>query len=169
MKNNFSVSIAKPCSADWNKMSPSEQGKFCGLCSLTVVDFTKMNNQEIKEYFLCHQNKKTCGRFNTSQVTNTPTLHPKIVLYIKQSHLKALAFSILSLLTFLIGCRKPASNSRPHMMGDVSFETMGEPKFNIEQVDTITTTPRTIIGDTTYIFKQLDTIKTIPNPEKQRK
>lgn len=118
-------------------MTPNEQGKFCGQCSLTVVDFTKMNEAEIKEYFLCHYGQKTCGRFKASQLNNLPS---KIETRLRQSYIKAAVLSILALLALLTGCRKPVSNTPPyHLMGDVDIETMGEPKFNIEQVDSIKT------------------------------
>jgi hypothetical protein len=137
MINNFSLSIKNPCPANWNEMTPNMQGKFCGQCSLTVVDFTKMNEAEIKEYFLCHHGQKTCGRFKTSQLGNPSKVNDRL----RQSYIKITVISILALLTFLSGCRKPASKTPPHIMGDVDYETMGEPVFKMEQVDTIKTVP----------------------------
>lgn len=72
MKSDFTFSISKPCSANWKGMTPNEQGKFCNHCSLAVVDFTKMGETEIKEYFRCHYGQKTCGRFETNQLSNQP-------------------------------------------------------------------------------------------------
>ncbi len=158
MKNDFSLSINKPCSANWDEMSPVEQGKFCGTCSLTVVDFTKMSTEEIKEYFLCHNKQKTCGRFKNSQLNINTRL--------RQSYVKAAVLSILALLAFLTGCRKPAIKTPGHLMGDVDVETMGEPKFEIEQVDSLKIIPDPIvIGDTTYSFPKIDTLKKAPVPE----
>ncbi|MGB0868530.1 MAG: hypothetical protein ACPGSD_02940 [Flavobacteriales bacterium] len=62
-------SIPKPCSASWNKMHPNTQGRFCDLCSKTVVDFSNKSTQEIEQYFKENSNEKTCGRFRTDQLS----------------------------------------------------------------------------------------------------
>ncbi len=61
------ISIPKPCHEDWNKMTAAEQGKFCGACQKTVVDFSTMSDGEIVRLF--EQKKgKLCGRFATTQL-----------------------------------------------------------------------------------------------------
>ncbi|MGN6646388.1 MAG: hypothetical protein ACTHJT_07650 [Cytophaga sp.] len=62
------IHIASPCDADWQKMHPEGQGKFCSSCEKVVVDFSKMSDAEIKNYFTAYKDQKTCGRFLTSQV-----------------------------------------------------------------------------------------------------
>lgn len=42
------ISIPDPCNQNWNQMLPNEKGRYCDTCKLTVVDFTKMSNEEIK-------------------------------------------------------------------------------------------------------------------------
>jgi len=62
------IKIASPCDADWQKMHPQAEGKFCSSCEKVVVDFSKMSDLQIKQYFNTYQDQKTCGRFLTSQV-----------------------------------------------------------------------------------------------------
>ncbi len=62
------IHIPNPCDADWQKMSPEGKGKFCSSCEKVVVDFSRMSDAEIKNYFTAYQDQKTCGRFLTSQV-----------------------------------------------------------------------------------------------------
>lgn len=31
--------VPAPCSADWNAMTPAEQGRHCAQCDKVVVDF----------------------------------------------------------------------------------------------------------------------------------
>lgn len=62
------VSIPKPCHENWNDMTPGEQGAFCKVCSKVVIDFSKMSDDEIVNYFENRKGEKTCGRFRVSQV-----------------------------------------------------------------------------------------------------
>jgi hypothetical protein len=62
------IQIKIPCEAIWNEMTPSNAGKFCGSCEKVVVDFSRMNDFQIKEYFTSHSKRKTCGRFLTTQI-----------------------------------------------------------------------------------------------------
>ena len=63
------VSIPKPCHENWSEMTPEAKGRFCGVCSKTVVDFTKSTKEEIKDYFVKAAKGKTCGRFKTEDLT----------------------------------------------------------------------------------------------------
>ncbi len=63
------ISIPNPCHEDWNKMTPKEQGRFCSNCQKTVIDFTKMNSDELYRYISQHKNEKICGRFRPTQLS----------------------------------------------------------------------------------------------------
>ncbi|WP_420573189.1 carboxypeptidase-like regulatory domain-containing protein [Kordia sp.] len=67
MKNpEIIVQIPEPCHEDWNKMTPTEKGKFCKLCTKEVVDFSAKSDEEIINHLTKHKN--LCGRFHTSQL-----------------------------------------------------------------------------------------------------
>lgn len=66
--NNMNISINKPCHEDWSKMTPNEQGAFCGICTKNVVDFSKKSLEEIKKYFSKPAQGKLCGRFTEDQL-----------------------------------------------------------------------------------------------------
>ncbi len=68
MKNQFSLEIKTPCSENFNKFKPTPNGGFCDSCKKEVIDFTKMNAQEIANYFRNNTTKETCGKFNTNQL-----------------------------------------------------------------------------------------------------
>lgn len=61
------ISIPKPCSENWNQMSPSEKGRFCTACQKQVVNFKEMPNESIKD-FLEQETGATCGRFSRYQI-----------------------------------------------------------------------------------------------------
>lgn len=159
MKTDFKLSIPNPCSANWNEMTPHEKGRFCGLCNLTVVDFTQMSEKEIKEYFTCHYGQKTCGRFLASQLAPVESFIPKnrIEVWIdrteknlRQSVFKTVFLCLLMTLALFTGCKRTTKGTPHHLMGDIA-EPMGEPMFE-EKVEK--KEPYHLTGDTVYIEKQ---------------
>ena len=44
------------------------QGRFCGSCNKTVVDFTKMDSHQIQEFLQENKNQSICGHINQTQL-----------------------------------------------------------------------------------------------------
>jgi len=61
------INIENPCHENWDKMVAEEKGKFCLSCQKTVVDFSRMSNEEIINYFNT-ANGNTCGRIAKHQL-----------------------------------------------------------------------------------------------------
>ena len=74
MSKNVNISIPKPCHENWEAMTPKEKGRFCGVCTKTVFDFTKTSDKEIIEHL--HKESATCGRFFNTQL-NRDLIIPK--------------------------------------------------------------------------------------------
>jgi hypothetical protein len=70
MKKKMHLSIPEPCHEDWQNMTPQEQGRFCGSCRKTVVDFSNMSDTEVLNYFT-KASGRVCGRFEKKQVNKT--------------------------------------------------------------------------------------------------
>lgn len=62
------ISIPQHCSQEWDKMKPTDGGKFCDICSMFVVDFTTMTREEIIDYKQKTEGK-LCARISTYQLT----------------------------------------------------------------------------------------------------
>lgn len=65
---NIIIRIPEPCHEDWNKMTPDANGKFCGSCQKSVLDFSNKTDEEIKDILMHYKNQKVCGRFKTTQI-----------------------------------------------------------------------------------------------------
>ena len=63
----MNIQIDKPCAEDFKTFKKTATGGFCNSCKKTVVDFTKMSDQEILNYF-SSEKSKTCGLFLESQL-----------------------------------------------------------------------------------------------------
>jgi hypothetical protein len=61
-----SITIEKPCDQSWQQMTEDGNGRYCGQCCKTVVDFTRMTDAEILAYFSIRDH--VCGRFDTQQL-----------------------------------------------------------------------------------------------------
>ncbi|MDF2456018.1 MAG: hypothetical protein K0R51_2011 [Cytophagaceae bacterium] len=66
---NLHIEIPKPCPSSWSAMTANKEGRHCKACEKTVVDFTVMSDEAIKQYFVTKTGEKVCGRFYTHQVT----------------------------------------------------------------------------------------------------
>ncbi|HEY8934701.1 MAG TPA: carboxypeptidase-like regulatory domain-containing protein [Cyclobacteriaceae bacterium] len=67
MKTNISLSIPEPCSENWDNFTTASNGRHCGSCNKTVIDFTNMSDRQILE-FLKNKPAHTCGRFRADQL-----------------------------------------------------------------------------------------------------
>lgn len=66
--STFCVSIPEHCHENWDQMKQEDQGRFCFSCNKSVIDFSKMNEQEIGDFFKNSTGEKVCGRFRTEQL-----------------------------------------------------------------------------------------------------
>jgi hypothetical protein len=94
----------EPCRIKWNEMKPSGDGRFCDSCSLTVVDFTKMTNEEIGNYFLKKSGERVCGHYRNDQIAT-----PKLVRRRKRWGWLVTVLTIVFGTTFISSCRKHVS------------------------------------------------------------
>jgi hypothetical protein len=74
MTKDLQLGIPKPCSENWNQMSPEANGRFCSSCQKTVLDFTAMADSEILQWIANHHGS-ACGRFRPDQL-NRPMINP---------------------------------------------------------------------------------------------
>jgi len=61
------ITIPSPCHQSWQQMTPDGQGRHCLHCCKTVVDFSKMNSDEVIGHLANQTN--VCGRFAEHQLT----------------------------------------------------------------------------------------------------
>jgi hypothetical protein len=118
---SYIVRIPEPCHEDWNKMTVDEKGRFCNVCSKSVVDFTSKTDTEIHSILIKKSAEKVCGRFNKNQVErpietqyypiNTSSGFRKVFL--------AAAFLVFG--TFLFSCKDDSGN----FMGEPEVQVMG--------------------------------------------
>jgi hypothetical protein len=133
------ITIPSPCHEDWNAMIPKDQGRHCGSCCKTVVNFTTWQPQEILLYF--KSNKNVCGRFTADQLNEPiPTQEDfvKQISYFSISTIKKMA--AIFLFAFIIGGSSCNDNSA----------NMGKSLVSVSASNIDTSPIKTLIGDTTY-------------------
>jgi hypothetical protein len=67
MKDQFTLSVAKPCHERWEHFTPTALGGFCSACNKNVVDFTRMSDEQVMAFFKTPP-AGSCGRFRADQL-----------------------------------------------------------------------------------------------------
>ena len=151
---NFRISIPEPCHEDWGKMTPDEKGRFCGVCSKSVVDFTSKSRKEINQFLDQNSCNRICGRFKNSQLAEPPKL--KIPFHqLKSSHLSPLrqfAFALLIVFgTTLFSCTYTTGQT----VGDVILvDGLVEDERNFVRGKIAIVDKPEIMGDTIAVIEE---------------
>lgn len=113
MKSKYKIRIPEPCSEDWNKMTPDENGKFCSVCVKSVVDFTNKSKREIEEYLLKNREIKICGRFKKSQIDSLTIHIPSNIVYSQTHYHKMFLMALfVTMGTILFSCTDKNGNKQ---------------------------------------------------------
>ena len=97
------IEIKKPCHENLNNMAPNSEGRFCGTCQTSVIDFTDKSPNEISDFFKNNKREKLCGIFN-SEVVKTESIIDNFIYYLFSKKIKFLALFIVSIL-IVSGCK----------------------------------------------------------------
>ena len=117
---NNRLKIETPCHEDWTKMSPNREGRHCGLCDKTVVDFTVMSQEEITNYLSHNSKAQICGRILVPRKKETAIQIKLNQLYKNIEHqigFKPLRISLLgslSLIMLISGCTENHKSDDPN-------------------------------------------------------
>jgi hypothetical protein len=55
----------------WSEMLPESNGRFCGACTQTVIDFSNYSDEQLLAFFSTNNTDRVCGRFRDIQVSTT--------------------------------------------------------------------------------------------------
>lgn len=127
MKKQFSV--PNPCHKSWDTMTPDAQGRFCGQCSQTVVDFTAMKADQIHEFVSAKNGTRVCGRFTEQQLNPITVTIPQNVL-LEQTHFKK---AFLLALLICMGTTLLSCNGRT-AKGEVETKTFSDTIINTDSI-----------------------------------
>jgi hypothetical protein len=83
MAKHLQLSIAEPCHEDWDKMTQSEKGRFCGSCQKQVIDFTGMTDTQLATFFKKKSTASTCGMFYEDQLNRNIPVPRKRIPWVK--------------------------------------------------------------------------------------
>lgn len=123
------ISIQNPCPEPWDKMHPQQSGRFCDTCCKVVVDFSDCSTQEIENYFSLNTDRKTCGRFRLSQVSNANPVPPKT--FRKPSRIVRFLAGLL--LVFGPALFSSCGDEEGHLAGDVCYVPTDSAKAAMKQ------------------------------------
>ena len=76
MSSIFKLTVSKACLQEWSSMQPKPNGRYCTACETTVIDFSKMSNEEVANFFLLNNREPVCGRFKAAQLERIEIVVP---------------------------------------------------------------------------------------------
>ncbi len=133
------VKIVDPCHEDWSKMTPTEQGKFCLSCQKQVVDFTKMCDEELLLFLSSQKDKKVCGRFKQSQLSDYQALDIVVrpMYQTRIANYKTGLFFSLTLLLLAACNDNTADKTKEENKPYFASQHLDTTKTTIDQKDTV--------------------------------
>ncbi|MPR32488.1 hypothetical protein [Salmonirosea aquatica] len=66
-RSNYLLKIASPCAESWDKMRPTDSGRFCAACGKNVIDFTQLSDDQVLA-IIEKSSGNLCGRLEESQM-----------------------------------------------------------------------------------------------------
>jgi outer membrane protein OmpA-like peptidoglycan-associated protein len=104
------IHIENPCPADWHKMTPAKNGRFCDSCQKVVIDFSDKTQEEIISYISKAANKDICGRYQERHTSVASgkwyDFLNKIELIFSGLRMQKLGIFLISTLLFFSACRR---------------------------------------------------------------
>ena len=126
------ISIPEPCHENWGAMTPNEQGRFCGSCQKTVVDFTHFSAEDIQNYFTKHYGQKVCGRFKKQQLNPIDIQIPSTI-FSQMSASRKFALALLLVFgTTLFSCTD--NQGQPATLGEVKLVDSTKAKIDTASI-----------------------------------
>lgn len=89
------IFISKPCSENWNAMTPTQKGAFCAQCAKEVTDFTTLTHNEVKLTLSRQREGELCGRFREPQLAVLNAEIDSFSFRSTKSFQSALVFSLI--------------------------------------------------------------------------
>lgn len=135
------IRVSNPCNENWNSMISNKKGRFCNSCNKTVIDFTKMNNNQIQKYFVENLNNDgICGYYKFNQVENENTTYFNLRNRFKKIKVKPIKIVALFSLSFLfafssciMGKRAEEKPEEVLQNDTINKNKITEKKHNIEK------------------------------------
>ena len=129
---NPQIKIANPCHEDWGKMSKNNLGRHCQLCDKTVVDFTKMSSEEIRDYLSKKGKQRICGRILKPAAKRAPSkkqqwfngMYLKINERVRFKPMRVSLLTCISLLMFVCGCHQNTVDNKPSVKETKTVKTI---------------------------------------------
>lgn len=122
------LQIPVPCHENWDAMTQQEKGRFCGVCSKKVVDFSGQTKSAVLDYLQANADQKVCGRIPASMIDPTPQM--PVIPRAQQLNLSRFAFAAMLVFgSFLFGC---AQTNDVKITGEVAVV---EPPDSLSLID----------------------------------
>ena len=176
MAKKIRLEIPTPCQENWDAMSASEKGRFCGSCQQTVMDFSILTDYEIAQFFKKPSTGSICGRFNVEQLQRDIPIPAKRLPWLKyffqiilpaflgtasaRAQGKVIQKEISSKkVSATFNQELSSSKKQPGIAIDLDDTINTSPKKDSMDPNKLKPSPRAILGAIAFVFEIPDTLK----------
>jgi hypothetical protein len=133
------ISIASPCSADWNQMVGDDRKRFCAQCKLHVHDLGAMTTAEALELLRAAGQGRVCARFHRRADGKVMTRDCPVGLRQRMRRAWSCVAAAFAAVLSFAGCRgssptangepgnTPTTTPEPRRMGEVEMGDVAVP------------------------------------------
>ncbi|HKB43074.1 MAG TPA: carboxypeptidase-like regulatory domain-containing protein [Chitinophagaceae bacterium] len=147
MRKKLQLSIPTPCHEKWDNMTPVQQGKFCGSCQKSVVDFSNMSDRQVAEFFKKPSAGSVCGRFMQDQLDRSIEIPKKRIPWVKYFFQILLPGYMISCSDRIKGQIKANESKTEAVTKSICSPTIGVVLMEPEIMQVPDTTENMFVGD----------------------
>lgn len=125
MKNKINeVTIAEPCTQNWDEMEKSDGFRFCSACNKNVIDFSGYSNAEIINV-LANACSTVCGRISQNQL-NQLNYHLTVVPTKNRDWMRYLGILAIGMSIFVMDAKAGKLKTPVEITKTIGYKAYGE-------------------------------------------
>jgi len=144
--DNKQVYIDKPCTENWETMTPNGQGRHCRKCCKTVIDFSGWKTEDIISY-ISSSKQSVCGQVSADQAVIPAHSRQDVLKRIVQAPLPFIR-KVAAVIVICFG-----------LLGDYAFAQQRDPQKQPQRPMILGGMRAPVTKDTTHKNNEQDLIK----------
>lgn len=155
--------IPEPCPERWDAMAPREDGRYCGRCDRTVIDFTRFTRSRAEAFLLARPGLQICAHLAVDRDTGEAWFPPEAA----RAPFWAGGIVLLAALSSS-GCSTSTEGEAPARLEEIDEPDLGSPMEPLDP-NAAPPPPRAVSRPVPHAELDLPDDSATPTPEQRRR